>query len=335
MSTVVNFYTIGLPRSRSLWLSKLLSYGDSTCFHEALSSHGVHSLPEVDTTYRGFCDTNPLQAPAYDGPVLKVTRAREDTIRSILNKFDCPEGVVSYQDFAENYWQVYADALAEIDAGMTVDVADLSDPKVVDRICRYLMPDNPVPAAWIDEMIATRIETVNRDLSGALRHTAQSEGVQYDEYIARFDKPTYRVWRCFDSSIALAVMQAMWDEVSEDGCDDYLPDVVNEHWLSVARGHTFIGMCRIHQHTSVLWEIHAFILPNHRGNSIGAGTEALRYAREHCEGRLIVTVPECFENVIKYVKALGFEQQGYSPKSYRKNGLVGLVQLGMSIEGIK
>lgn len=324
------FFTIGLPRSRSLWLSKVLGY-KKMVLHEALSGHGWTDIPYAD----GFCDTNPLTAPKYGkNPVLVVHRPVADIVRSALQKFDCPEGVQNYEHFLYNYLDHYKQALdaLEIQNREDVNAHDLSDPDVVSSVCAFLGVD--VPAQHIREMCRVRVETTNRDLTESLKHTAAAEGEDYRRYIARFDRPTYAITRTFDVGLAASVMGEMWDEVAEDDAPPYTPDVVNEIWLCVYSQDEFVGMVRLHAHTSVMWEGHIFILPQKRKHSKWVGGAIKGWIKDNLPGakRIIANVPERFQNVVGFLKNNGFEEQGFSPSSYTKNGIVGIHQLGMNTE---
>lgn len=334
-----DFFTIGLPRSRSLWLSKLLSYGDSTCFHENLSGHDGEIRLEVDTTYRGFCDTNPLITVNYgDSPVLKVLRDPEEVVISGMTKFDPIEGVVSWYDFLKNYIADYSNALQKISAKneMTVSVADLGNPEIVQSICKFLMPDNPVPMSYIEELIVTRIETTNRDLTTSLYFTAEATGRAYKDILKQYDIPTYVCERLFDIGTVVNTMNTMWDAVSEDGAPPYKPDLINELWIGIYMGGFYIGMFRLHQLTSVCWQGHIFILPEFRKQSDGIGKAMKRWIVENVDAKKVIAeIPECFPNVVAFLERHGFTKQGFNADSFSKNGLIGTHQLGMKIEDMK
>jgi hypothetical protein len=334
---VSDFYTIGLPRSRSLWLSKLLSYGDSTCFHEHLSGHNGELRLDVDTTYRGFCDTNPLITVNYgDSPVLKVIRDPEEVVMSGMTKFDPIEGVVSWYDFLKNYIADYSDALQKIPAQMVVSVADLGNPETVQSICKFLMPDNPIPISYIEDLIVTRIETTNRDLTASLHSTAEATGRTYGDILKQYDIPTFHCSRIFDIALAVNTMNTMWDAVSEDGAPPYSPDLVGEMWIGIYMGGMYIGMFRMHQLTSVCWQGHIFILPDQRKHSDGAGKAIKQWIVDNMDAKKIVAeVPECFPNVIAFLERHGFKKQGFNADSFSKNGLIGTHQLGMNVEDMK
>jgi RimJ/RimL family protein N-acetyltransferase len=336
---IIDFYTIGLPRTRSLWLSKLLGYGDSTCFHEHLSAHSRQIKPDVDTKYRGFCDTNPLIDIDYgDSPVLIVKRPVEDVIRSGLNSFNIPHAVRSFSSFLSNYMDKYSKALDDLKPKnvFVVDFEDLSDPATISDICSFLMPGNEIPLDHINEMIHERIQTTNRELTASLEDTALSLGMTYDDFIAQYDKPVYSCHRIMDYRTAIQTMDAIWDDIAEDGAEQYKPDLIGEFWMGIYSGSEYLGMYRIHQITSVLWEIHAFILPEKRDHSVETASAILEWVNENIELRkLICNIPECFKNVIGFVKKVGFAEQGYNSDSYSKGGIIGMYQFGITAEQIR
>jgi len=335
---MTDFYTIGLPRSRSIWFSTLLAYGDSTTFHENLSRHSGEIRPDVSTKYRGFCDTNPLIEVDYgDSPVLIVKRPVEDVIQSCLDCFDAPVGVTSYYDFLVNYAGMYATALDALKPknSLIVDYADINDRAV--EICEFLMPDNAIPAEFIKVMTGIRVQTTNRELTEALMDTAKAEGTTYKKYIERFDIPTYRCERIYDVGIAVTTMSAMWDAISEDGVEQYQPDVVGELWIGIYTPTEYVGMYRFHQLSSVLWQGHTFMLPDKRMHSLGGGKAMLSWILDNIPTlrKLIVEIPECYPNVVKFAENLGFKLQGFNPDSFTKNGLIGVHQYGITNEEMK
>lgn len=149
------------------------------------------------------------------------------------------------------------------------------------------------------------------------------------------NKKDYHCIRLTDYQQALFVMQAMWDNISEDGAPPYIPDLVNEFWVSIMTSdNEFIGMFRMHQHTSIMWEGHVFILPDKRHHAKFVGDHMKAWIKENLTDakRVIANVPECFPNVMGFLRNNGFEEQGYSPNSYNKGGVIGIYQYGMNIE---
>ena len=132
-------------------------------------------------------------------------------------------------------------------------------------------------------------------------------------------------------------MSVLWDAVAEDNAAPYAPDIINEFWVGVFADKEYVGMFRLHQLISVLWEGHAFILPDKREHSAGSGEAFKRWIVDNVPDaqKVIANVPECFPNVIGFLKKMGFKEQGYNSHSYTKNGIVGIYQLGMTVEEMR
>ena len=146
-----------------------------------------------------------------------------------------------------------------------------------------------------------------------------------------------RCERIWDHRVVVQTISALWDEISEDNAPPYVPDIVNEYYVAIIDEETYIGMYRLHQLNSVLWEGHAFILTEHRDRAVDSGDAIKKWIVDNLEGakKVIANVPECFPNVIGFLKKMGFKEQGYNSDSYTKNGIVGLYQLGMTVEEMK
>ena len=142
----------------------------------------------------------------------------------------------------------------------------------------------------------------------------------------------YTCQRLLDYGVVMSTISELWDEIAEDDAPPYQPDVVNEYYIGIFADNKYIGMYRLHQLKSVLWEGHAFIL--NREHSDASGTAIKKWIVENLEGakKVIAHAPECFPNVINFLKRMGFVEQGYSSDSYTKNGVVGLYQFGMKVE---
>jgi hypothetical protein len=144
----------------------------------------------------------------------------------------------------------------------------------------------------------------------------------------------YTCERLYNYRVAIETMSEMWDDIAEDDAPPYKPDLIDEFYVSVYADAEYIGMYRLHAHTSVLWEGHAFILPDYRQHTIGSGDAIKKWIVDNLTGakKVIANVPECFPNVIEFLKHMGFKEQGYNSDSYSKNGIVGQYQLGMKTE---
>lgn len=142
----------------------------------------------------------------------------------------------------------------------------------------------------------------------------------------------YTCHRLLDYGVAISTMDAMWEEIAEDGAEQYKPDLVGEFWIGIYADNEYVGMYRIHQLTSVLWQGHTFTLPDKREHAFGAGKAIMGWVIDNIPGikKMVVEVPDCFPNVLGFVKKLGFKEQGYNSDSYAKNGIVGVYQLGIT-----
>jgi hypothetical protein len=142
----------------------------------------------------------------------------------------------------------------------------------------------------------------------------------------------YTCQRLLDYGVVTATISELWDAIAEDGAPPYQPDIVNEYYVGIFADGEYIGMYRLHQLKSVLWEGHAFIL--NRKHSIGSGDAIKKWVVDNLEDarKVIVHIPECFPNVIAFVKKIGFTEQGYNSDSYTKDGIIGVYEFGMKVE---
>ena len=143
------------------------------------------------------------------------------------------------------------------------------------------------------------------------------------------DYTTERIW---DHRIAVHTISELWDEIAEDNAPPYVPDIINEYYVGIYHKETYVGMYRFHQLNSVLWEGHVFMLD--RKHSFEAAEAIKKWIVDNLVDakKIIVNVPECFPNVVAFVKKIGFEEQGYNSDSYTKDGIIGMYQLGMKVE---
>ena len=148
----------------------------------------------------------------------------------------------------------------------------------------------------------------------------------------------YRCERLWNIQIAVDTISSMWDDIAEDGAPPYTPDLINEVYVAVYADDQYVGMYRLHQLTSVMWKGHAFILHAQRkAHSYESGLAIQKWVLENIPDleMMTVDVPECFGNVLAFVKAIGFKELGFIPNSYTKDGVIGLHQLGITREEMK
>ena len=137
---------------------------------------------------------------------------------------------------------------------------------------------------------------------------------------ARPESDSLEAARITDFTWANHCINACWDEISEDNAPHYTADVINEYWIGLFAD-KMIGCYRIHQINSATWEIHAFILPEHREKySILSGNSILQWCLDNTDmQKLTCNIPEKFQNVIHFVKHLGFKHEGVNRVSYTKD----------------
>lgn len=329
-----NFFILGMPRSRTLWFSKLFNKAGIPCAHEYFSSHNeIKFMPGV----KGYSDTNPLMAPDYgDSPVLIIERNIDDVISSIYNAFDKPDGVNNWGECIGNYMLEYRKALDKIRPKNCMKVAycDINDKLA--EIWRFLVPDVECEADYLLQYREKIIKTDNRDIQGSLEHTFGS----MKSFAEKYDLDLMDAYRITDYAVAQHIINECWDEISEDGIDQYMPDIVNEYWIGLHNGEETVGCYRLHQLTSICWEGHVFMRPKHRKeySKLGCFT-TLQWIIDNtdCE-KLIANVPMKFENVMKFLEGIGFVTEGVNRKSFTKDGkLWDVVHYGLTrpeIEGL-
>ena len=128
--------------------------------------------------------------------------------------------------------------------------------------------------------------------------------------------------RTLDYGLAISVIDRVFDEISEDGIDLYVPDVVNEHWIALYKDQ-LIGMYRIHQVNAITYQIHAFILPEFRCHSKESGEVILKWCLDNLDfNKLIAEIPAKYENVLNFTRHQGFKDEGINRESFLKDGKI-------------
>lgn len=144
------------------------------------------------------------------------------------------------------------------------------------------------------------------------------------------------VKRLYDYEIVLGTMDAIWDSIAETGVERYTPDLINEFWLGLFLDGKYLGMYRFNSLSRLLLEGHVFMLPEMREHSLSGGYAVMDWLNENAEfNKVIVNIPECFPNVIKFVKALGLTEQGYNSDCWDRDGICGIYQYGILRENMK
>jgi len=144
------------------------------------------------------------------------------------------------------------------------------------------------------------------------------------------------VKRLYDYEIVLGTMDAVWDDIAETGVDKYKPDLINDIWLGLFLEGEYLGMYRFNSLSSILLEGHVFMLPEKREHSFQGGRSVMNWLLENSLfNKIVVNIPECFPNVIKFVKSLGLVEQGYNSECWDRNGICGIYQYGITREQMK
>lgn len=149
---------------------------------------------------------------------------------------------------------------------------------------------------------------------------------------------TLTAQRTLDYGMAIWVVNQVFDEISEDGVDTFLPDVINENWVTLFDGDDCVGMYRVHQLNSISHQIHAFILPEHRERwAKESGRVILKWCLDNLEfNKLIAEIPDKYINVYKFTKGMGFKDEGINRQSFLKDGKIwDTYRLGQTRKEIK
>lgn len=138
--------------------------------------------------------------------------------------------------------------------------------------------------------------------------------------------------RLFDYELVMGTMDAMWSDISEDGVSSYRPNLLDEMWLGMYVGNKYVGMYRFNSLSSLLLEGHVFMLPEYRDHAMECGMAVMEWLRDNAIfNKIIVNIPECFPNVIRFVEALGLKEQGYNSECWIRGGEVcGMFQYGIT-----
>lgn len=151
------------------------------------------------------------------------------------------------------------------------------------------------------------------------------------------------VSRCYDYSIIYNLIiknEEMYDRISEDNAETYIPDILNEYWLTFENDdNQLVGAFRFHMKYSATWEIHALILQEHRkAHSQEAAKLALKWALENIEGlgKLVCSIPVIYKDVYHFTKKNGFSDEGINRNCFTKNGeLLDMYMLGATKQEIE
>jgi hypothetical protein len=142
--------------------------------------------------------------------------------------------------------------------------------------------------------------------------------------------------RTFDFSLAyeLANTPELFDAFTEDDSPEYMPDVVNEHWVIIySPDGIAIGGYRIGHMLRKTVEIHAFILPEFRADyAKESGRLILSWCLENLDFEKMVTfIPQLYKNIYHFTKQQGFKEEGFNRSSFLKGGKMhGMYHMGIT-----
>ena len=127
----MNFFLLGMPRCRSLWLSYLLSFGDSYCFHEALSQRKGLLSPTLPKIYGydnvGSADTYPLGYNSNivgESPLILIDRHIDDIKQSLIASFNYNDTPSNNQTMDDMYKKLKS---IKTSNSMRVNFSDMND----------------------------------------------------------------------------------------------------------------------------------------------------------------------------------------------------------------
>ena len=328
----MTFFILGMPRSRTLWFSKLFTDDGFPCIHEHFSRHKETNL--IPGVY-GYSDTNPLTSPDYgDYPVLIIERDFDQVCDSIFNAFDKPRAITDWKRCIKGYMRVYKDELSKIRPKncLRIKFEDINNRLI--EIWKFLLPDVPYDEKYLSARKERIIKTENRDLESSLIETFGSI-----ENLSSLYDSKIEIHRITDYAVVQFLINECWDEISEDGATYYMPDIVKEYWVGMyINEDELIGCYRLHQINLATWQGHAFMLKGYRKEYSKLGCrKTLQWLLDNTDcQKLIATVPMMYENVMKFLEGIGFHTEGVNRQSYTKRGkLWDVVQYGLTREEIE
>lgn len=146
--------------------------------------------------------------------------------------------------------------------------------------------------------------------------------------------------RTLDYGIAYSIssIPEIFDCITEDGVEDYFPDVVNEFWiLMVTESGEIAGAYLIHKVNAPTYEIHAFMIPEYRAVYGKLSSQViLKWCLEELDfSKLVANIPQKYKNVYHFTKNVGFKDEGFNRSSFMKDGkLMGQYRLGITKDEI-
>ena len=184
------FYIIGLPRSRTAWLSQFFTTEYSECNHDLFSSYFVHGASILQGQYKqytGSADTNPeswagIRKPK--GPTVKVIRHIDDVKISMMEAFKTPAGFTAeaWVNALDRLLDRYQTCLFDINADLTINYDDLNDLDVVNHLWKTCIPSIGATPYRVASMMDLNITVKHDDLTDTLRAYAKNRNISYDNF---------------------------------------------------------------------------------------------------------------------------------------------------------
>jgi RimJ/RimL family protein N-acetyltransferase len=128
-----------------------------------------------------------------------------------------------------------------------------------------------------------------------------------------------------DYKVALAIINdpVISDCITEDCASIYIPDLVNETWVYIENKEKIIGCYRLESKGTIHGQIHAFVLPEHRSNSIESSQCALEWYFDNITmlKKITCQIPTKYKNVINHAMKSGFKHEGTIEQAFLKNNI--------------
>jgi len=148
------FYITGLPRSRTAWLSRLFTFGDVACLHDAsVRKEWWYELDEIDKSMVGNSDSGLLlnREGCENGRWLIVKRDPADSLRSFLAMPTYPTlGPIPPRAAAATFSKMVEEMewLHNERRCMSIDFDDLDDKEAVKDAWGWLVGDVEPWCEW-------------------------------------------------------------------------------------------------------------------------------------------------------------------------------------------
>lgn len=159
-----HFFIACLPRSRSHWLSVLLTWGPVLCIHEPIRQG--FGYPSPYHRYTGYCGSDLVMlGKKHDGPCVSIRRPMDEVQQSMRDAHFSDHAVANMPDAkaALEAWEMRNDA-------KVIDFADLDDEYAVAAMWQHLVPDGPpMPRDHYRRMQCMRIDLHQANYNASLR----------------------------------------------------------------------------------------------------------------------------------------------------------------------